>query len=281
MTKIAELHLDMKDSGLKCKMAENYSFSHFKQHVTRDTDCFVNGELTFCFRKKVFKDPKYFDLLEANLVPQLLNSDHRKIAGGVPGQRVNVKSGIVGFYDKLTPQMKSALGGVNQAGRETAFVKHYNDRWKRLVPFFQEISQAYKRTCPKHYMRQQRAARKVHKDLKIDKTVFTTITMNKNWRTATHTDKGDFEDGMSCLIILGKDFTGGYLGFPRLGIAVHVEHGDILFMNSHEPHCNTQLNLDINGKGKGTRYSIVCYLRTDLQRFHKKKTIGKDVYFLE
>jgi hypothetical protein len=281
MGKIHVIHMDDNDLHVKFKMAENYAYSYFKYHVTKETDCFVNGELMFSYRRKVFKDPKYFNLLETNLVPKLLNSDHRKIAGGAPGQRVNINSGIVGFYDKLTPQMKSALGGVNQAGRETAFVKHHKDRWKRLVPFFQQISQVYKRTCPKHFMKQETAARKVHKDLTIDKTVFTTITMNKNWRTSTHTDKGDFEEGMSCLIILGNNYTGGYLGFPRLGILVHVEHGDVLFMNSHEPHCNSQLNLNVNGKGKGTRYSIVCYLRTDLQRFHKKKTIGKDVYFLE
>ena len=274
------MHVNEKDISKSFKISKNYPLSHFHTHVLENTDCYLDGKLIFSFRKGSFKQKKYLDLLENNLVDRLLNSDHRKRAGGVPGQRITIKSGILGYYDKLTPQMKISLGGVNQAGRETAFVKHFNDRWQRLVPFFQEISRLYKKTCPKHYSIQQKAIKNVHPELKIPKTVFTTITMNKNWRTSTHTDKGDFEDGMSCLIIIGRNYEGGYLGFPRLGIVVHVENGDALFMNSHEPHCNTQLNMNVE-KTKGTRYSIVCYLRTDLQRFHKKKTIGKDVYFLE
>jgi hypothetical protein len=188
-----------------------------------------------------------------------------------------VKSGILGYYDQLTPQMKSALGGIHQAGRQTAFVKHYPERWEALVPFFQKISHHYKRICPKEHARQTRAMRNIHTNLRIPRTVFTTITINKNWRTSTHTDKGDFEHGMSCLVVLGKGYEGGYVGFPRLGTVVHMKPGDMILMNSHEPHCNTELVV----KGDGVRYSIVCYLRTDLQRFHKEKRVGRDIFYVE
>jgi len=270
------IHLTDKDLNLNFHIAKNYSLNWFKRHVVNNTDCYLNGQLVFSFRKGCFRNQKYFDLLETNLVPRLLNSDHRKMAGGNLGKRVTIMSGILGYYDKLTPQMKLALGGVHQAGRETAFVKHYPEKWNSLVPFFQEINQAFKTTCPVEYSRQHKASRKVHKKLCIPKTVFTTITVNKNWRTSTHTDKGDFKDGMSCLVIIGNNYQGGYLGFPRLGIVVHVQHGDILFMNSHEPHCNTELTLGKNG----TRYSIVCYLRPALQQFQHEKTIGNNTFFL-
>lgn len=281
MARTKVVNLCSEDLNRKWTVANNYPLSYFKRNIQDNTDCYLDGDLVFSFRKARFKDKKYFDLLENNLVPRLLHSDHRKMAGGTPNKRVTVMSGILGYYDKLTPQMKSMLGGVNQAGRATAFVRHYADRWKSLLPLFQQISKEYKNICPRHYNCQKRAMSNVHKDLMIPRSVFTTITINKNWRTSTHTDKGDFKEGMSCLVILGKHFKGGYLGFPRLGIVVQLEHGDMILMNSHEPHCNTELDLDVNGKGCGVRYSVVCYLRTDLQRFHKKKVIGTETFFVE
>lgn len=281
MVHVRTINLTSRDLNNEYEIAKNYSLSSFKRVVKSSADCFLDGKLVFCFRKCRFKHTYYFELLQSTLVDRLLNSDHRKMAGGTPGQRIPVSSGILGYYDKLTPQMKSALGGVNQAGRETAFVKHYPDRWNRLIPFFQEINDEYKHTCPVEYGRQESAVRKVHKKLRIPHTVFTTITINKNWRTSTHTDKGDFVDGMSCLVILGKDFRGGFVGFPRLGVVVEAKHGDVIFMNSHEPHCNTVLDIDVKGKGSGIRYSVVCYLRTDLQKFHREKRIANDTFFIE
>ena len=83
---------------------------------------------------------------------------------------------------------------------------------------------------------------KTNPDFYIKGTVFTTITINKNFRTAIHTDKGDLKEGFGNLVVCeeGK-YKGGYSGFPQFGIAFDVRQGDFLAMDVHEWHCNTEI----------------------------------------
>jgi hypothetical protein len=83
-------------------------------------------------------------------------------------------------------------------------------------------------------------------------TAFTTITVNKSFRTAYHTDKGDLKAGFSTLTTLGK-FDGGLLVVPRYRVAFKVRPGSLLMMNAHEFHGNTQMT--------GERISCVLYCR--------------------
>jgi hypothetical protein len=76
-------------------------------------------------------------------------------------------------------------------------------------------------------------------------TPFTTVTCNKDWRTAAHIDKGDLKKGFGVMCCLG-DFEGCDLVFPRYRTAVRYREGDVLLANVHEVHGNTPL-LSPNG----------------------------------
>jgi hypothetical protein len=109
--------------------------------------------------------------------------------------------------------------------------------------------------------------------------VFTTITVNKSFRTAAHRDAGDFQDGMSNLLTLGDgEYTGGYLIFPEYRVAVDVRPGDLLLVNNHEIiHGNTEIKLNFP---EAERVSLVCYLREkmlDLGSWDYEKTREKYV----
>ena len=75
-------------------------------------------------------------------------------------------------------------------------------------------------------------------------TSFSTVTINYNWRTGLHTDKGDLQEGFGNLVVLeeGK-YDGGYTGFPQYGVCVDARNGDFLGMNVHEWHCNTEIKV--------------------------------------
>ena len=63
----------------------------------------------------------------------------------------------------------------------------------------------------------------------IPGTVFTTVTMDRNWRTAAHRDTGDYQLGFGVLAVLeGGHFTGGELIFPKYGTAVNLRTGGVL-----------------------------------------------------
>jgi hypothetical protein len=60
---------------------------------------------------------------------------NRKAAMSEEERRRNCRSGILGFFDRLTPQMKKKLG-VSKAARPTAFLKRFPREWRRLLPPF-------------------------------------------------------------------------------------------------------------------------------------------------
>ena len=67
--------------------------------------------------------------------------------------------------------------------------------------FLQKIDKLYKELTPEAYQRQLDRANK-KPQLKISDTAFSTVTINRNFRTALHRDAGDFRDGFGILLLL-------------------------------------------------------------------------------
>lgn len=150
--------------------------------------------------------------------------------------------------------------------RTTQFTKDHTDKWSNTIPLIKYADKWFRKLIPdRHKIQLQRA--KLTPQYQIANTSYSTITLNYDWRTALHKDKGDLEQGFGNLLVLEKSksiltnnhkpYTGGYLGFPRWGICVDVRQGDFLAMDVHEWHCNTP----IIGTG---RLSVVCYLRKNM-----------------
>jgi hypothetical protein len=153
----------------------------------------------------------------------------------------------------------------NPLCRTTQFTKNEVDKWSNTVPLIKEADKWFKKLIPARH-KIQFARAKLTPQYQIDNTAYSTITLNYDWRTALHKDKGDLEEGFGNLLVLEKsksiqgnlsDYEGGYLGFPKWGVCVDVRQCDFLAMDVHEWHCNTPI------KGTG-RLSIVCYLRKNM-----------------
>ena len=146
--------------------------------------------------------------------------------------------------------------------RTTKFTKYEVEKWNNTIPLIKEADKQFSLLIPDRHKIQLDRANQTPQ-FQIAKTAYSTITVNYNWRTALHKDKGDLEEGFGNLLVLEKakscnnnckSYKGGYLGFPRWAICVDVRQGDFLAMDVHEYHCNTP----IEGDG---RLSVVCYLR--------------------
>jgi len=162
-----------------------------------------------------------------------------------------VNSGIAGWFDRY-PRIPY--------GRATAYTKNHFDKFKMAFPFLQTLDRGFKELLPSRWGNQRAAADKIDQRFLVPETVFTTITVNKTFRTACHRDAGDFSDGLSNLLVLSNNgkYRGGYLIFPEYRIAVNVRPGDLLLVNNHEIiHGNTPIETYDDGE----RISLVCYLR--------------------
>lgn len=168
------------------------------------------------------------------------------------------QSNIIGFFDK-----GDRINKTGKPCRETLFNRKFPKKWENVQPFIRHVAEMYKQLAPSHYKKQYEQASETP-DYQIKDTPFSTATINYNWRTALHRDKGDFESGFGNLTILEHgNFEGGCLGFPQYGVAVEVRQGDFLAMDVHQYHCNTEL---IYHSPDAVRLSVVCYLRDKMIR---------------
>ncbi len=173
-----------------------------------------------------------------------------------------VFSGIAGWFDRY-PRIPY--------GRATAYTQHSYDKFKLSFPFLQTLDRGFAELLPTRHAAQREAANKIDPAFLVPQTVFTTITVNKTFRTAAHRDAGDFSDGLSNLLVLSNNgnYTGGYLILPEVRIAVNVRPGDLLLVNNHEYiHGNTPIELQDD---VAERISLVCYLREKMLELGSKE----------
>jgi hypothetical protein len=165
-----------------------------------------------------------------------------------------VDSGIAGWFDRY-PRIPF--------GRATTYTRDNFEKFKMAYPFLQHLAKGFKDLLPSRYAAQKTATDKIDPRFVIPETPFTTVTVNKTFRTAAHRDAGDFSDGLSNLLTLSNDgrYTGGYLIFPEIRIAVNVRPGDLLLVNNHEViHGNTPIVCEEGSE----RVSLVVYLRENM-----------------
>lgn len=173
-----------------------------------------------------------------------------------------VNSGIAGWFDRY-PRIPY--------GRATAYTQNHYDKFKMGFPFLQTLDRGFRELLPTRHAAQRAAADKIDPAFLVPQTVFTTITVNKTFRTAAHRDAGDFTEGLSNLLVLSNNgnYTGGYLILPEVRVAVNVRPGDLLLVNNHEYiHGNTPIVLNDD---TAERISLVCYLREKMLELGSKE----------
>ena len=188
---------------------------------------------------------------------------------------------------RTVPIASAIIGAADPGGqyfycRLTAFSLKDFEKYSSLFPLFQDIAGLFRDNVGDRYAAQMAYVNRTHPDWVIPGTPFTTITVNNSYPTGYHTDKGDLDDGFSCLTVLRKGtLSGGRLVFPEYGVAVDMQNGDQLLMDAHAAHGNTQLicgdcgvpmgpgaGLEYSHEAQGCtaeRISIVSYYRTKME----------------
>jgi Oxygenase domain of the 2OGFeDO superfamily len=172
-----------------------------------------------------------------------------------------VFSGIAGWFDRY-PRIPY--------GRATSYTQREPEKFAMAFPFLQSLAKGFKDLLPWRYNNQMEAAKKIDQGFLVPGTPFTTITVNKTFRTAAHYDAGDLTSGLSNLLVLSNNgkYSGGYLIAPEYRVAVNVRPGDLLLINNHEVmHGNTPIVLEDES---AERISLVCYFREKMLELGSK-----------
>tara|TARA_Y100001963_G_scaffold31351_1_gene43062 strand:- start:2113 stop:3114 length:1002 start_codon:yes stop_codon:yes gene_type:complete len=154
------------------------------------------------------------------------------------------------------------------------------DKWNTMKKIAVVNEQALKKGCPDIWKLQRTYADEcIEEKYHLGGAPITTLSANKYTSEGTakmsaHIDGKDLEFGMTtmCVFRLGN-FGGAYLTFPRYGIAIEADDGDVLIADSNELHGVTKI------EGDGIRLSCVAYCSTDVatkgQGGKSEKAIGQ------
>lgn len=171
-----------------------------------------------------------------------------------------VSSDIVGYFDRSTrlPFARSCSWNAKNP-----------EMFQRLVPLLKQSSGLFEKHVPIRYAFQKDYCKRTHSDWIIPETVYTTVTVNKNFRTAAHKDAGDLERGFSNMIVLSHGhWTGANLVLPNWRIAAKLGSTDFIMFDAHEFHGNTQM---AKLSSDAIRCSLVCYYRENMVRCKSKE----------
>lgn len=165
-----------------------------------------------------------------------------------------VQSGIIGFFDRSVRYPFC---------RQTSFVIGEAAAWKRFLPYIERADEGFREFMPDRWAAQREYASRTASDWVIPQSTFTTVTVNKNFQTATHKDAGDLHSGFGVMSCLRNDkYDGAYLVFPAYRVAVDYGHGCLCLADVHEWHSNT-----------GFKRMRVGYERITLVFYYREKMI--------
>ena len=263
----AEYKLDEYEiNNLLGKFAEK---KHFDQII--DYDCQVHtqaGKPVLYFIKDYIK-PEILKTAYESMLKAAQPTNNRVAASG--GKRVTrllddgtlsrstqsdttVESGIAGYFDR---------NAHYDFCRTTSFTKNNLEKFEAALPLFKAVDCGFENFVPDAYKKQKEMALATHPNYIIKDTAFTTITINKNYRTAYHYDAGDYPQGFGNLVAYCRDIEPMYLVLPKYGVAVHLSTNDLLLVDVHELHGNTTF---IPNGPDPVRLSFVMYYREKMYK---------------
>jgi len=139
------------------------------------------------------------------------------------------------------------------------------DKWEKMKKIAQVNEIALKKGCPDIWKLQRTYADEcIDEQYQLGGAPITTLSANKyttggTQKMSAHVDGKDLEFGMTTMCVFREgNFGGAYLCFPRYGIAIEADDGDVLIADSNEIHGVTPIT------GEGIRLSCVAYCSTDV-----------------
>jgi hypothetical protein len=182
-------------------------------------------------------------------------SYRKRLANGTMSNTVRwrrMNSDVVGFLDR-DPR--------NPYCRMTTLTRDHA-ALDAVLPLAVEVDRVFQQLAPKRWGAQRRFIDRVPLDFVVPDTVFTSVTVNKNERTAAHTDEHDYSDGLGVMTVLeGGHYDGGELVFPKYRTAVDMRTGGVCLADVHELHGNARF------VGRTfTRLSFVFYAREHMDQ---------------
>jgi hypothetical protein len=144
---------------------------------------------------------------------------------------IEVSSGVVGYFDR---------NARFPYCRQTSYMVSEAASWKLFLPFIKRADEGFREFMPERWAAQRDYVLRTAPDYVIPESTFTTVSVNRNFRTAVHKDAGDLDAGFGVMACIRNElFDGSFLCFPEYRVALRQTHGALTLADVHQWHGNT------------------------------------------
>lgn len=165
----------------------------------------------------------------------------------------------------------NVLGAIDRGsrfpyGRLSRTTQGHFQEFKKFAEIYASANEGFRTLFPERWNRVNEIISKVRDPLySLFGTVFTSITLNFNFRTAFHLDKNNLKGGLAALTVLSRGkYKGHYLVFPQLRLAFDVKDGDLIIADTQALlHGNTEMERETKD---AERISLVFYSREGMTK---------------
>lgn len=171
-------------------------------------------------------------------LPKSINLD------GSPSPRTGVNKRVVDVSGAYEGRL-----GWDRSDHETKLTIENRELLFGNQSLIKQMDRLYREHLPLAYAQQARAIGRFPQ-CRLLETVFTSIYVGRNFRTAYHRDANNLAGARTCLFPTGN-FAGGELVLPRFRIAFAFRPGDVLFFDPDQVHGNLPFT--------GERISMALY----------------------
>lgn len=201
---------------------------------------------------------------------KMSNTNNRSVASGVKSVKWKRRDGKMSGVSRVPRGWDVFSVPVGYFERNIRYPYAHLCAWNshnpadfaRMFPLLQQTTRIFAKQVPQRYDNQIGFCQRTHPDWVIPGTAYTTLTINKNFRTAAHKDAGDLESGFSNMFVIKQgSFVGANLVLPNWRIACKLDHLDFIMFDAHEFHGNTAM---VKTSRDAVRCSVVCYYREKL-----------------
>jgi hypothetical protein len=243
--------------------------SHVRQTLDKDTKVFApDGTLVAVLLCKVIPPARHKLACEFwKRVAEL--PDNRGTAVGSPSMprqkndgTLSERKGVHKFVRKILEKRgvaQGTLGYLDAAADRPCHRTPLSSRRPELLdgnrPLIELVDALYRQHTPNIYAIQRAEVERAGPCWRLWQTVFSTIYLAKNLRTAYHADSGNLRGVMSAIMPMGK-FAGGELVLPRWRIAIAIKPGDLLLFDPQQLHGNLPF--------AGERLSAIFYCESHI-----------------
>jgi hypothetical protein len=224
---------------------------HVDRYIREDRALIMpDGNVTAAFIEQVIDPGRYEKAYQSLWEVAADLPDHRPTAVGTRSMRRQRKDGTLTNFTGVHGLVKEVLKKRGERQGLLGYVGgkgqlRHSEQLDENRSFIELVDREYSKYFPCLHAEQ----RTIVLGRQLWETVFATIYLNKQIRTAYHPD-GNLRGFMTAITAMG-DFSGGALVLPRWRVAFDMRPGDLLFFDAEELHGN----LPISGK----RLSAVFY----------------------